>query len=514
MRAKSGSAGRQSQIWGAGSMKRRAFCGMSLIAGTAASFPVARLIAAQTGSSQPGSTDLRAVKLSGAETTIERAAVSDLGASLRGTLLTPGQDGYDVARRIWNGMIDKHPALIARCADTADVVRVVTFARERELLLAVRGGGHSFPGYSTCDGGLVIDLSPMNSVRVRADTRSAEVGGGAWVMHVDTAAQKQGLATTLGEISNTGVGGLTLGGGFGWLARRFGLACDNLLSVELVTADGKVRRVSKSDEPDLFWALRGGGGNFGVVTSFEYRLHQLNPSVLAGHVDYPAPQVKDAIEFYADLITKAPRELSLDLSLAPGANGEPGAQIYAVYTGDAESGGKVLEPLQRFGKPIKNSIGPQSYVQVQTWFDGPPLDPNNNYLKGGFVREYSSGLVELLAHEFRPSDRVTMYFQNANGAVVDVSQAGTAFSHRNAIANMMLWGHWGDRSYNEQGRAMVRTLWDKLVPFTDGYYVNLNDADPKDTDRNYGANLGRLSALKKQYDPRNIFRLNANVKPA
>ena len=279
-------------------------------------------------------------------------------------------------------------------------------------------------------------------------------------------------------------------------------------------ADGKVRRVSQSDEPDLFWGLRGGGGNFGVVTSFEYRLHQVSPNVVAGRVDYPAPQIKDAIEFYADLITKAPRELSLDLSLAPGANGEPGAQIFAVYTGDPNNGGKVLEPLQRFGKPLKNSIGPQSYVQVQTWFDGPPLDPDNNYIKGGFVREFSPGLVELLAREFRSSDRLTMFFQNANGAVADVSPTATAFSHRNATANMMLSGRWPDRSYNEQGRAMVRALWDKLMPFTDGYYVNLNDTDSKDTGRNYGANLARLSALKKQYDPHNLFRLNANVKPA
>src|SRR5215472_14215062 len=348
-------------------MKRRHFCGMTVMAGAAALLPAGRHGSAFAESSQGA--DLRAVKLSGAETTLERAAVQDLRASLRGTLLTPGEAEYEAARHVWNGMIDKHPALIARCADSADVARAVTFARERELLLAVRGGGHSFPGYSTCDGGLVIDLSPMRAVVVQADNRTARVAGGAWGAHVDAAAQKQALATTLGQISNTGVAGLTLGGGFGWLSRRFGLACDNLIGVELVTADGKVRRVSAHDEPDMFWAIRGGGGNFGVATSFEYRLHPLNPTVLAGHVDFPATQLKDAIEFYAELVTHAPRELSVDLSLTAQQDGTPGAQIYAVYSGEAKSATKVLEPLQRFGKPIRNTIGQENYLVVQTWFD-------------------------------------------------------------------------------------------------------------------------------------------------
>ena len=484
------------------------------MAGAAALLPAGRHGSAFAESSQGA--DLRAVKLSGADTTLERAAVQDLRASLRGTLLTPGEAEYEAARHVWNGMIDKHPALIARCADSADVARAVTFARERELLLAVRGGGHSFPGYSTCDGGLVIDLSPMRSVVVQADTRTARVAGGAWGAHVDAATQKQALATTLGQISNTGVAGLTLGGGFGWLSRRFGLACDNLVGVELVTADGKVRRVSAHDEPDLFWAIRGGGGNFGVATSFEYRLHPLNPTVLGGHVDFPAAQLKDAIEFYAELITHAPRELSVDLSLAPNEDGTPGAHIYAVYSGEAKSGAKVLEPLQRFGKPIKNTIGPQSYLVVQTWSDPPPVDPTHWYLKGGFVREYSAGLIGLLAEEFRPDAGTSMYFQSANGAVADVSQTATAFSHRGATANMMLFGLWKDPSQDEAGRKAIRAMWSKLAPFTDGYYVNLHDTDPKDkgTDSNYGPNFTRLASLKKQYDPLNLFRLNANIKPA
>jgi len=496
-------------------VKRRDFCRMSLIAGAAVAAPARRLIAASEASSQAGSRDLRAVKLSGADTTIEVAAVRDLRASLSGTLLAAGDEGYDAARRVWNGMIDKHPALIARCASSADVVRAVTFARERELLLAVRGGGHSFPGYSTCDGGLVIDLSPMRSVVVSADTRTAHVAAGAWGAHVDAEAQKQALATTMGQISNTGVAGLTLGGGFGWLSRRFGLACDNLISVDLVTADGKVRHASEHDEPDLFWAIRGGGGNFGVATSFEYRLHPLDPTVIGGYVAFPTAQVKDTIEFYTSLITHAPRELSVDLGLARDEDGTPGAAIVVVYSGDAKNAGKVLEPLQRFGKPLKNTIRQQSYLVVQTWFDPPPVDPRHHYLKGGFVREYPSGLIAALADEFRPEAGISVYFQNANGAVADEPQTATAFSHRGAMANMMLLGVWKDPSQDEPGRNAMRTIWSKLAPFTDGYYVNLHDADPKDkgTDNNYGPNFARLAALKKQFDPMNLFRLNANIKP-
>jgi FAD/FMN-containing dehydrogenase len=483
---------------------------MSVAAGAATLLPAGRLLSAP-GDSSPGA-DLRAVKLSGAETTIERAAVQDLRASLNGALLAPGEEGYETARHVWNGMIDKHPALIVRCANTADVVRAVTFARERELLLAVRGGGHSFPGYSTCDGGLVIDLSTMRTVEVRPDDRTVRAAGGAWGAHVDAAAQKYALATTLGQISNTGVAGLTLGGGFGWLSRRFGLACDNLISVELVTADGKVRRVGEHDEPDLFWAIRGGGGNFGVATSFEYRLHPLAPTVIAGSVSFPTAQTRDLIEFYATLITHAPRELSVDLGLGGNEDGTPGAHLNVVYSGDAKGAGKVLEPLQRFGKPLQNTIRPQSYLVVQTWFDPPPVDPARHYLKGGFVSEYSSGLIEALT-KFRPDKQTEIYFQNANGAVADIPQTATAFSHRNVIANMMLLCEWNERSQDEPGRTAARATWSRLAAFTDGYYVNLSDADPKGTDSNYGPNFTRLVELKKRYDPQNLFRLNANIKP-
>jgi FAD/FMN-containing dehydrogenase len=487
-------------------MKRREFCGMTLMGGAIAFAPVGRLLA------EPDA-EIHAIGLSGAEIILSRKAVADLQSGLRGTLYTSAQAGYDDARRIWNGMIDKRPALISACADVNDVVRAVNFARDNALLLAVRGGGHSFPGYSTCDGGMVIDLSAMHAVQADAKARVARVQGGAWVAHVDHPAQEHGLATTLGQISNTGVGGLTLGGGFGWLARRFGLACDNVLSVELVTADGKIRHVTAKDEPDLFWALRGGGGNYGVATAFEYRLHPVAPTVLAGHVVYPAAQVKDAIKFYVDQLTNAPRELSVDLALFPGKDQQPCAALYVCTTADSATGEKLLRPFRQFGKPIENTIGAMPYLAVQSQFDGPPLDPTMNYIKGGFVRAFPADLIDVLADDFRPSSQVSVFFQNANGAVADVAQSATAFSHRDALANLMVLGNWKDRSYNDKGRDEVRASWHMVERYTDGYYVNLNDADAAGTGRNYGANFQRLVALKKNYDPMNQFRLNANIKP-
>jgi FAD/FMN-containing dehydrogenase len=488
-------------------MKRRDFCGMTLMGGAMAMVPVSQLLAATDA-------DIHAISLSGAELVLSRKGVADLQSGLRGTLYAADKAGYDDARQVWNGMIDKRPALIAACADVNDVVRALAFARDNALLLAVRGGGHSFPGYSTCDGGLVVDLSAMHAVQVDAKARVARVQGGAWVAHVDHPAQQLGLATTLGQISNTGVGGLTLGGGFGWLARRFGLACDNLISVELVTADGKIHHVTAKNEPDLFWALRGGGGNYGVATAFEYRLHPVGPNVLAGHIVYPAAQLKDAIRFYVDQLTNAPRELSVDLALFAGKDQQPCAALYVCTTADSATGEKLLQPFQQFGKPLENTIGAMPYLAVQSQFDGPPIDPAMNYIKGGFVRAFPPDFIDVLANDFRPSSEVSIFFQNANGKVADVAQSATAFSHRDALANLLVLGNWKDRSYNDKGREEVRASWHKIERYTDGYYVNLNDADPAGTARNYGPNYQRLATLKKSYDPMNQFRLNANIKPA
>ncbi len=489
-------------------MRRRDFCRATL-ASTATALPLGRLLSATS----PIATDIAAIKLSGASTTIDKAALKELRASLRGPLLVPGDAGYDSARRIWNGMIDRRPALIARCADAADVSKAVTFARERALLLAVRGGGHSFSGQSVCDGGLMIDLSQMRSVRVDPVARTATAAGGAWGRDVDGATQRHALATTLGQISDTGVAGLTLGGGFGWLGRRFGLACDNLIAAELVTADGQIRRVSAQENADLFWAIRGGGGNFGVATSFEYRLHAMGPKVLAGYIVYPTRDARAVMQFYSELAASTPRELSTDLEVAADKGGGLSTAIYACYSGDLKTAEKAIAPLLSFGKPVENTISPRDYLFVQQYFDDPPDSSDHHYMKGGFVRELSSGLIDALMEDFRPNETLGAYFQDSSGAIADIEPTATAFPHRRTRANLMLLSEWPNATYDEQGRNAVRANWDKLVRFTEGYYTNLNEADQKSTDRNYGPNHARLVALKTKYDPDNLFRLNANIRP-
>jgi FAD/FMN-containing dehydrogenase len=490
-------------------MRRRDFC-KATVATTATTLPIARLMSATA----PIVADVPAITLSGETTTIEKAAVKDLRASLRGELVLRDDAGYDAARRIWNAMIDRRPALIARCADATDVASVINFARERSLLLSVRGGGHSFPGYSVCEGGVMLDLSPMRAVHVDPAGRTVTAGAGAWGRHVDSETQRHGLATTLGQISDTGVAGLTLGGGFGWLGRRFGLACDNLIAADLVTADGKLRRVSSDENPDLFWAIRGGGGNFGVATSFQYRLHPMGPKVVAGRIAYPARDARAVMQFYDELAATTPRELSTDLEVAADGKG-PGIScaIHLCYSGKLEKAEKALAPLQRFG-PVENTVKVQDYLEVQKQFDDPPDAKTHHYMKGGFVREFSPGLIEALANGFRPDATMGIYFQDSSGAVADISATDTAFPHRRTRANMMLLAEWEDPAYDEAGRAAVRANWDKVDPFTEGYYVNLSEVDQQRTGHNYGPNYARLVELKKKYDPDNLFQLNANIRPA
>ena len=488
-------------------INRRRFCATAALAGAASYIAGQRALAGEAA-------DISAVGLDGQALTLERAAVQELRASLAGQLLVGGDAGYEYARHVWNAMIDRHPALIARCASAADVSRAVGFAHERGLLLAVRGGGHSFPGYSSCEGGLLIDLSLLTQVSVDAQRRVVRAGGGALGMQVDGAAQQHGLATTMGQISNTGIGGLTLGGGLGYLSRRFGLACDNLLSVEIVTADGRIRRVSGHDDADLFWAIRGGGGNFGVATQFEYRLHPVPQQVIAGYAAFQKPQARDAVAFYADFLARAPRELAVDLDISLGRDGKTTATILVVYSGDPKAADKVLAPLRAVSGSVDTKIAPKSYLVVQSQYDTPPIDTQRHYIKGGFVNEYPAPLLDYLGNEFEATPGCEIYFESSNGAVWDTAADATAFSHRHAMASLMVVGAWDGRDQDEAGKARVRSAWERLAPFCDGYYVNLADPDPKTVDANYGANHRRLAALKRKYDPQNLFRLNANIKPA
>jgi hypothetical protein len=490
-------------------MKRRTFCQATL--GTAAwAAPLGRLIAA----GNPTPADIAAVTLSGRSVTIERKAVDELSRSLRGKIVLGGDAEYDDARRVWNRMIDKRPALIVECADAADVGKAVTFARERGLLLAVRGGGHSFPGLSTCDGGMVLDVSPMRSISVDVKNRRVTAAAGLWGGHVDGETQQHGLATVLGQISDTGIAGLTLGGGFGWLSRQFGLACDNLVSVDVVTADGKPRRASADENADLFWGLRGGGGNFGVATSFEYRLHPVAPEVIAGTIQWPIADAAAVLDFYRETNATGPRELSLDLGVWRTKENAKVIGIDTCLAGNQGAGMKVLDALRRIGKPLSESFGPAKYVDVQRQYDDGNRSATLHYVKGGFVREITPEFVKFLATGFEPTADMQLFMQNASGAVGDTAPEATAFWNRKCVANCMIFREWKDPAETERNRASVRTLWEQVQPFTSGYYVNLSDAANNTVSANYGANYPRLAQLKKKFDPMNLFRLNSNIAPA
>lgn len=490
-------------------MKRRTFCQATI--GTAAlSAPLSHLFAAD----KPVLGDVTAVKLSGQSTVVEKAALNELSRSLHGQLILAQSADYDAARRIWNRMIDKRPAMIVRCVDAADVSSAITFARERELLLAVRGGGHSFPGLSTCDGGMMLDVSPMKAVSVDVKGRRAIAGAGCWGGHVDGETQQHGLATTMGQISDTGIAGLTLGGGFGWLSRQFGLACDNLISVEIVTADGKVRRASQDENPDLFWGLRGGGGNFGVATKFEYRLHRVSPQVIGGSIVWKTSDAPAVLDFYRETTAKGPRELSLDLGFVLSRTNERLVTIDLCHAGDITAGMKVIESMRAIAKPLSDTIEVRKYVDVQRQFDDGNISGQFHYIKGGLVPDITPAFAEFLAKGFEPTSGTVAYLQNASGAVGDIAPDATAFWNRKAVANLMILAEWGNPADTERMRAAVRAAWDQLAPFTSGYYVNLSDAAKDTASRNYGANYPRLVRLKKQVDPKNLFRLNSNVSPA
>jgi len=347
--------------------------------------------------------ELRIIKNSGREATLPDGVVEDFKKSLRGRLLRPGDDGYEGARKIWNGMIDRRPALIARCAGAADVARCVDFARAENLVLAVRGGGHGVAGNAVCDGGLMIDLSVMRTVRVDPARRTARADAGVTWGEFDHETQAFGLATPGGQVSTTGIAGLTLGGGWGWLARKYGLASDNLLSVDIVTADGKLRTASDTEHADLFWGVRGGGGNFGVVTSFEYRLHPVGP-VVGGFVFYPFAIARDVLQRYRELTRKAPDELAADAALLTLPDGTKVAGIAACYCGTVAEGERLLGPLKTFGTPVVDQLGPTSYISVQTMLDASYPSGLQQYWKSSFLREVDDKAIDtMIAHCTAPA---------------------------------------------------------------------------------------------------------------
>jgi FAD/FMN-containing dehydrogenase len=443
--------------------------------------------------------------------------VEDFRAGLRGQLLLRDTAGYDDARKIFNGMFDRRPALIARCAGAADVVRAVNFAKAHELLVAVRGGGHSLSGQSACDDGLMIDLSSMRSVRVEPSRRLARAGGGALLGDLDRETLPFGLVTTTGTVSHTGAGGLTLGGGFGRLARRFGLTCDQVTSVDVVTADGRLLEASATENPDLFWAIRGGGGNFGIATSFEYRLHPFDGKAVGGHLVFPIEQARDALRGLADLYERVPDALWVEPILTALPDGSRGLILDVCYSEGLESADAVLAPYRRLGKAIKDEVGPVSYVQLQTQDDKRAHFGGRYYMKSGFVERLGNELIDtaLEVVQGAPIPRPRIAMPSMGGAVQRVPRDATAYWYRNALMSVILQTGSDDPADDAGNIGWARSQWPLLEKFTAGFYANTNLSEmPAERMREaYGGNYERLLTLKRKYDPTNLFRLNANINP-
>jgi FAD/FMN-containing dehydrogenase len=462
----------------------------------------------------------------GSKAQLPEDAYNALLSSLPGRVHTPDSPEFTQACTIWNAMIERRPALVIRCTGTADVSQAVRFARRHDLMLAVRGGGHNIAGNALCDGGLLLDLSPMRSVEVNPTTRTARVGGGATLADFDQAAQEHGLATPLGVNSTTGVAGLTLGGGFGWLSRRFGLTIDNLLSAEVVLASGDVIRTSAEESPDLFWAIRGGGGNFGVVTSFEFQLHPVGPEVLSGLVIHPLDAARGTLRFLRDFLPTTPEEFAcwFVMRKAPPLPFLPtewhGKEILALamcYSGDIKEGERIAAPLRNFGKPIADVVAPHPYTAWQTILD-PLLTPGfRNYWKSHDFAEVSDGLIDVLIAHARtiPDPNTEIAFAQLGGAVSRVPSDATAYSHRDGQFVLNVHGRWEDPSKDAQCIGWARDLFTAAAPFATGaVYVNFLTQDEEGRIKAaYGRNYERLARIKERYDPRNLFRVNQNIRP-
>jgi FAD/FMN-containing dehydrogenase len=453
------------------------------------------------------------------------ASIDSLREKVRGDVITAADAAYEQARQVYNGMIQRHPLVVVRCRDASDVMATVAFAREAGVDLSVRGGSHSVPGYGTNDGGVVCDLSPMRAVRVDPASRTARAEGGATWGDFNHATYPFGLATTGGIVSTTGIGGLTLGGGIGYLARGHGLTIDNLISADVVTADGRMLMASEADHEDLFWALRGGGGNFGVVTSFEYRLHPVK-DVLVGIFFYPLDHARAVLQFYREFITTAPEELGAfaGFQIAPplpfiaeAQHGKPFSVMVASWAGSLEEGEKALEPIRRIAPTVAELVTPLPYPALNALFD--PLLPAGlqHYWKGAFAKELTDGAIEAhLSHGPEvPVVNSTMHIYSINGACHRIATEASAFPFRDATFATVIAGMWPDPADNDKHTAWVRDYYRALAPHSEaGGYVNFMAADDQDRVRdNYRHHYDRLAGIKEAYDPGNVFRSNQNIAP-
>jgi FAD binding domain/Berberine and berberine like len=441
----------------------------------------------------------------------------ELGSGLRGEVAGPGDRGYDPARAVFNNMIDRRPLAVVRCADASDVVRCIRLAGRLELPLSVRGGGHSVAGNAVRDGAVLLDLSGMKALRVDPATRTVRAGPGLTLGEFDRATQAFGLATTLGVVSTTGIAGLTLGGGLGWLNGRHGLACDNLISADVATADGRLLRASAQEHEDLFWAIRGGGGNFGVVTSLEYQLHPVD-LVLAGGLSYPVEVAPRVLRFYDDFAKAAPDELSTVVSLGLNPAGAPIASIVVCYCGPIDEGEQVLRPLRTFQPPVDDGIQPMPYTVLQSARDeGFPFG-RRHYWKSGWLREVTDGAIETLLRFLpqMPSSASGIGLQQLHGLASRVAPSATAFPHRAEQYDFLIGSQWSDATDSDRNVQWTRALFEAMQPHLEAsvYVNNLGDEGPARVRAAYGENWPRLAAIKRIYDPGNLFRANQNIDPS
>jgi FAD/FMN-containing dehydrogenase len=448
---------------------------------------------------------------------IGSVAIQQFDAGLRGELLRPEDEGYDAARRVFNGMIDRRPALIARCAGAADVILGVTFAREQGLPLSVRGGGHSVAGTAVCEGGLMLDLSGLKGIRVDPARRIAQAQPGLTLGEFDRETQVYGLATTTGVVSMTGIAGLTLGGGLGWLNGKHGLACDNLLSADVVMADGRLLTAGAEENEDLFWAIRGGSGNFGVVTSFTYRLHEVGP-VLAGGVGYPFAKAREVLRFYHEFASTCPDELSMSGSLWTGEDGSPGVSVGVCYAGDLAAGERAVRPLRELGPPLEDGIQPMDYCALQSGSDAGFPSHRQHYWKSAWLTHLPDEAIEVMLQFLatKPSPTTGIALQQMHGVAARVDPSATAFPHRGGNRyDFLILSQWDDPADSEENIRWTRAFFEAMDPFLErGVYVNdLGEAEEDRVRAAYGANYERLAALKQKYDPTNLFRVNQNIRP-
>ncbi|HVL92207.1 MAG TPA: FAD-binding oxidoreductase [Acidimicrobiales bacterium] len=459
--------------------------------------------------------------------TMTPEAIKGLRARFRGTLLQPGEEGYEEARRVWNGAVDRRPRLIARCAGADDVVEAVRFARRHDLVVSVRGGGHSIAGLSVCEDGLMIDLSLMKAIRVDPAARRVKAAGGVLWGELDRATQPFGLATTGGVISHTGIAGLTLGGGLGHLMRKHGLTVDNLLSVSLVNAESRLIHVDAESHPDLFWGLRGGGGNFGVATSFEYQLHPVGPMILGGPILWPIDAAADVLRFVSDSVVDAPDELGITVGLVPAPPapfvpvewfGKPVAALVLAWVGDHSEGTRALARLRAVATPIADAVRPLPYVALQSLLDGGAPHGRHYYWKAHRLTTLSDDVIDVFIERIAsmPGPFCQINGWAVGGAVSRVADDATAVGDRQPGFEISLTAGWAPSdAVGERHKSWVRDGWEALRPHANGVYANfISDEGPAGVEYAYGQRLHRLKALKARHDPENFFHMNANIAPS